>query len=649
MGFLSPWFLAGIAAVALPLWLHLLRQYKRNPQLFPSLMFFERRVQSSTRHRRLRFLVLLALRMALLTLLALAFANPFVEQSSIVAGRRKLTVVVIDRSFSMRYRNHFEQAKAEGHKIVNGLPGRAIAQILALDARIENLTQPEMDHGVLNSAIDSLQPDDAVSSYGEFARAMRIMDQSTGMNLDVHLVSDMQNTSLPATFTDLQLGPHTTFAIHCLGDATSPNWAVESVIAPAHVYESGKARITATIASWQTSAATRRVSLILDGKTLATKDVAVPAAGRASVEFPSIDVPYGEHKGVIAIEPHDSLPNDDSFPFSTERSDPRRVLYLIASGRNRQAFYYKAALESTPDTGLTVQTSSIEQIEGADFSKFAYLVLNDIGRIGGTLENEIINYVQRGGGLLIAAGPTTTLAGKLPITADSVSESSGVQGATDFPNVQFTSSGRISPKPDDRIVSRFADGSPLLIERRLGEGKVLIFASTLDNSTNDFPLHTSFLPFVANYGRFLAGTEDVNPDVVAGTPIELRRTRNETTAADVIGPDGRHELDLTQATKALDFDLAREGFYQVQRADGRRLLMAVHADRRESDLTRIAGETLDLWRNTGDKAAETAARPGERQTVPYRFWRWFLLLCLAAALIESLFASRYLTGERQSA
>src|SRR5271154_3026939 len=102
MGFLSPWFLAGLAALGLPIWLHLLRQFKRNPQHFSSLMFFERRVQSSVRHRRLRYLMLLAMRLAILVLLALAFANPFVNRESALAGRRKLTVIAIDRSFSMQ-------------------------------------------------------------------------------------------------------------------------------------------------------------------------------------------------------------------------------------------------------------------------------------------------------------------------------------------------------------------------------------------------------------------------------------------------------------------------------------------------------------------------------------------------------------------
>src|SRR5947209_5133252 len=137
MGFLSPWFLAGIAAVGLPLWLHLLRQFKRTPQPFSSLMFFERRVQSSVKHRRLRYLVLLAMRLALLMLLALAFANPFVNRTTSLASRRKLTVIAVDRSFSMRYGDRMQQAKMQAQRIVDGLGGRELVQVLALDSGIE--------------------------------------------------------------------------------------------------------------------------------------------------------------------------------------------------------------------------------------------------------------------------------------------------------------------------------------------------------------------------------------------------------------------------------------------------------------------------------------------------------------------------------
>ena len=65
MGFLTPWFLLGLAALGLPVYIHLLRRHVTTPLPFSSLMFFERGTQSSTRHRRLRYLLLFSLRAAL--------------------------------------------------------------------------------------------------------------------------------------------------------------------------------------------------------------------------------------------------------------------------------------------------------------------------------------------------------------------------------------------------------------------------------------------------------------------------------------------------------------------------------------------------------------------------------------------------------
>ena len=76
MGLLAPWFLGGLLAIGLPVYLHLLRRHRNTPVPFASLMFFERRVQSSVQHRRLQHLLLLALRVAVLALVLLAFARP---------------------------------------------------------------------------------------------------------------------------------------------------------------------------------------------------------------------------------------------------------------------------------------------------------------------------------------------------------------------------------------------------------------------------------------------------------------------------------------------------------------------------------------------------------------------------------------------
>src|SRR5215467_3181182 len=112
MGFLTPWFLAGAAAVGLPVWLHLLRKHKTTPLPFGSLMFFEKRTQSSIKHRRLRYLLLFAARTLLVLLLVLAFAHPYIRQQ-VLGGKRsgEFMVLAIDNSLSMCSANRLYQAK----------------------------------------------------------------------------------------------------------------------------------------------------------------------------------------------------------------------------------------------------------------------------------------------------------------------------------------------------------------------------------------------------------------------------------------------------------------------------------------------------------------------------------------------------------
>jgi hypothetical protein len=94
----------------------------------------------------------------------------------------------------------------------------------------------------------------------------------------------------------------------------------------------------------------------------------------------------------------------------------------------------------------------------------------------------------------------------------------------------------------------------------------------------------------------------------------------------------------------------REGFYEIRRANGRVEMVAVHADRQESDLTPVPQETLDLWRNTGHGPDTTAANgEASNQPRPQSLWRYALLLVLIVAIIESVIASRYLSVEKEAA
>ncbi|HLH02160.1 MAG TPA: BatA and WFA domain-containing protein [Bryobacteraceae bacterium] len=659
MGFLAPWFLIGALAVGLPLWLHLLRQYKRTPQPFSSLMFFERRVQSSVKHRRLRYLALLAMRMSLLLLLALAFANFYINRKSHTAARRTLHVVAIDRSFSMRATNRMAEAKQQAQRVIAALPGTSLGQVLAVDAHVESMTQTAVPKQAMAAAVSSIQPDDRASSFGEFARALRYLAQTSGMRLEVDFFSDMQQSGMPADFRELQAGPFVTLQLHCVG-GLQPNWAVENVIAPAEV-NSAENRAVATIRGWNTPAATRNASLLLDGRVIAQKTVAVPPNGSASAEFSGFNVPYGWHRGEIRIEPGDALSADDSFGFAIEHADPKKALLLYAARNRVPTLYYRTALETGTAGSISVQAAPIEDASLHDFSRFAFVVLSDVGELDPALSDALCGYVQKGGAVFIALGPNTARSGIIPLSKEQFSEQREKQAAGyvdnshpaltnagRFENVQFSETASFAPKPDARVLAKYADGSPLLIEERSGEGRKLIFASTLDNSTNDFVLHPAFVPFVAQTARYLAGMDEKASSVVVGTPVTLRH-RSNTGAADVIGPDGRHELSLSEASRALSYNVERSGFYEVSRADGQHVLLAANPDRRESDLRSVSSETLDLWRNTGDTSVHRESANVQTVEQPWSLWRWFLGAALLAALIESAFASRYLKEERQTA
>ena len=123
----------------------------------------------------------------------------------------------------------------------------------------------------------------------------------------------------------------------------------------------------------------------------------------------------------------------------------------------------------------------------------------------------------------------------------------------------------------------------------------------------------------------------------------------QTGSVSVTGPGDRTEIPLNEAASAQNFRLDREGFYDVRRADGRRILVAANADRRESDLTPMSPDVVALWQRSGDTTNVPAQTTGATTERPYSLWRYVLLLALLAAIVESIVASRYLSTQKEVA
>ena len=206
---------------------------------------------------------------------------------------------------------------------------------------------------------------------------------------------------------------------------------------------------------------------------------------------------------------------------------------------------------------------------------------------------------------------------------------------------------RVTPMKS-RVLAKLNDGSPLVMERSIGEGKVLALASTFDNVSNDLPLHPAWVPFISQSALYLGGGGAEQPvNLAVDSYVELRSgsSQNSGAAAEVLDPDGKRVLSLDEAVKANNFAVNREGFFEIKTAAGRRSLIAAHADRRESDLEAIPPETLDLWKGTGStqNPAEGAAQTGgDADQKPWGLWPYILLLLLLVAVAESVVANGYL-------
>jgi hypothetical protein len=688
MGFFAPWFLAGALAVGLPMYVHLLRKQTSVPRAVSSLMFFEQGTQSSTRHRRLRYLLLFALRTLLVLLLALAFAQPFLRHRSVLASD-KLLLLVVDDSYSMNASagglnaggpgigsTKLDEAKKQALAVLAGKAPAQKAQVIALGGQMRVLTQPVEDAGALRAAVEEIGPGDGHGNFGELGRGMRAMAESVHTPIELDLFSDMQSSNMPGNFADMVMPGNVALVLHPVGAAAAPNWTVESVEAPGQLVDTKKARVIAVIAGHHTPATTRTVSLVVNANVVATKKVDVPANGRATVVFEGLDVPYGESRCAVRIDKSDKtaadgLPNDDASGFAVKRADPERVLFVHQATDARSPLYFGAALAAAAQASFVLQSITPDQAADIDPSKYAFVVLSDVTFVPSILENALLRNVEAGGSVLVAAGTADSHREHIPVYGGNAQDAHfyareggfatvgqadashpSMKDAAGWEGTKFYYAANIDPG-SGRVVARLADGTPLLVDKQVGEGHVLLFASGFDNLTNDLPLSPAFVAFVDRTARYLSGEERIGGARVVDSFVQLRNPANRTgpgkavATVDVIGPDGKRPLSLKEAGAAESFQLARAGFYQIRFANGRDALIAVNPDRRESDLEAIANDVLKLWSASGTAGS---AQPGEETAARNNVsgvWWWFMLLLTIAALAESVVASRYLGTQRE--
>ncbi len=674
MGWLAPGFLLGALAVGVPIWLHLLKRSASQPRKFSSLMLFEPQRRSTTRRRRIDHWLLLLLRIAVLLVLAAAFAEPYVRGHLPGTAPPKLLVLAVDVSTSMRAGTRMADARRDALAVVAAKARDTQAQVVALGSRADSLTEQVQDSQVLDSAIRGISPTDARGSFALLASLARTLSAGTHMPIEMHLFSDLQASGLPPDFNELRLPAGVTLVLHPVGAPTTPNWTVESVAAPSQVWDPTKTRIVATVAGFATPEATRTVTLTINDRPSGRQSIKVPASGRASVVFAGPDIPYGLVRASVQIDGTDALPADDRYDFVIQRSERVHGLFVHQGSDAATGLYFRSALGSAADAAVVLDEVTAEQLRTRDLAPYAFIVLSDIAGLPPAVEARVAEWVKAGGRALLSAGTAAAQQRRIPVfdapvlgshdytredirfaSVASVDEAYAPAGAlAGWQGIKVFYVTRVEA-PQAEVALRLADQTPLLLEKTLGKGRVVLLTTGLDRLTTDLPLHPQFVAFIDRLASYLSGRGSRVSALSVGDSIDLRPDPAVRGSADVLAADGTHPLDLRQAARVTTWPLPAAGFYALTLADSRHDLVAANVSRLESDLTAASPDTLKLWQASNERSAAapgttpvTAAPPVVRDESVHNLWWYAMCLLLVAVVAESLVASRYLNTVRES-
>jgi hypothetical protein len=606
MNFLYPVFLVGAVAVAIPIVLHFLRR-DAAPDVPFSAVRLLRGSPVPQEPRRLRDLLLLAARVLALLLLAAAFARPYLARAA--AGQPPIRVVAIDRSFSMGAPGRFADALARARAAVDEAAAGDRVAVIAFDDRADVIAEPGTQ-AEARSALSKVEPSFGGTRYAPlFDRASSVAGSAGGRLV---VITDLQRSGWddqpqPALQAGLQLE---------VRDAGAPpaNLAVVGLRAEPD-------RIVASIRNTGRDLRTGQLYVERDGHVVTTNEYRAAGGSVTDVVIP-YHAPAGGALAVSVTDP-EGLAADNTRFLVPDAARHDGVL-VVAAGSGLSGFYLSQALgarSAAPVDAAAARARDAAALANGDLSSYDAVVLLSTRGLERRGREAIAGFVRSGGGVLVAASPDVEPA-VLATMFDVRAALAGLQesaspvslSVTDLRHpifrpfgalsanlgqVQFERVWRLRPEGWD-VAARFTDGTPALLERSEGSGRMVLFASDLDRRWNDFPVQPSFVPFVLEAVRYVSGTREGASDyLVSNVPDNVS---------------------------------ARPGVYRT----GHRLV-AVNVDERESDPARVSPEEFAAM--VGTLPARSTARvdlQARQAEARQSYWQYGLLLMIGALVAESL-------------
>lgn len=685
VGLLAPLFLAGLVAVAIPILVHLVRREERTSFAFPSLMFLKHIPVREHRRRTIRHWWLLALRCAIIALLCVAFAQPFVEWSRDrfgATGEGRDRIIVLDRSHSMEAGSTWEDALVIAHDAIDTLDPGDRAALLLFDHGTLLAQELTSDQAALGGALAS-----AETSHGHtdlaaaITRASALLEESDATTREIVLISDFQR-SAATPGEGPRLGAGIDIIPHAVGGGDITNAAVAAVtLEHTPLGTGGAVDLTARIVNTgaQPIVDTDLV-LDVDGEERERRILSL-APGE------SHDAPFRlvlARDELLQARIHvgaDDLPADNNFHLLVSGPTAISVLLLEDRGtRPGKTLHLRQALQQGDAPGFRVTTRSVSQLRETDIDGADVIIINDTPIPGGELGGKLQGFLESGGGLLVVAGER--IQGTWPAGDDGIvpgllgpaiarSESdpgrllrldtlhpalaafAGSDGG-DLSGAQVFRYRRLTGVADAHVLARYDDEGIALAERQVGNGRALVLTTTLDPSWNTLALEPGYLPFLHEALKYLASHVPGTYAVSVGDSVDLESyarglpgygqtaaALSRGTVTTLRAPSGRR-VPLTAGNAFARVQEA--GFHEAHVSGGgsRSLVFAANPVPAESDPAALDVDAFIAAIGITEGSEETAMLEGNRgtTTLSKNAWWFLLLVCALLLVLDTLFSNR---------
>ena len=520
MTFVSVLFLLGAMGVAGPIVVHLLARprFKRLP--FTMLQFLREGQSESQARRRLRDWIILLLRCAIITLIALVFARPVWETQVPPPATHEIWFVGLDNSLSMTYRSQgsdgFTRLKAQAKDALRDCSDEAEFHVFLAGGR---QWHRQVTKAQAMALVHEMKPAASPAQFGDFLDTVQRQGRRAGRStrLNVLLGSDFSLDVMMGLRGLVSRAHVDRLEVLCvMPDPGLTNVGIAS--ASVSSVDSGEVQIHVTVRNTGARDATR--SLIVKGASVEPEEVTLLAGTHqvCVMNCPMSKTGGGATNLVVSLDGSDDFKADDEIELKVTLPDQtlRRVL-LVDRGATDRLFLFKTAIESLVDQPMGVawetRCVAIDQMTEADLTWADTLVLGGMTQTLSPWIDSFRRHVVQGKRLVcfMSDRPGSAILSDLnqnrlwpvadlvhvaapthpesqPMHSEWTHTRAGeslMQYALDRMVLRETS--RVRLMPEARCVWRLQNDAPFVVAQPLGKGVTLWVNTSVDASLSPLP------------------------------------------------------------------------------------------------------------------------------------------------------------------